>query len=261
MTDSEANECPSHFALDDHELHGGQGGGRDAAVARHLERCRRCERRIAERAAQRAAFGETAPVWTRIAARGRERQRRRRLFSFQLPALALGLGAVVLLVVARSGADRAPGALYQGPKGAGPVEISRRRGGVIARVAPDDEVMPGDVLRFRPRPVATDARFIQIGTVDGSGRYTPFYPSSADATSVPLPGPGQALDGGIELDAAPGPERLFVVLSATPLRAAAVGRVAEGHAAAGTTADAIDGAPVTSAWIVLRKRAGGSTAP
>jgi hypothetical protein len=209
-------------------------------------------------------LGETAPAWTRIAARGRERrQRRRRLLGFQLPALALGLGAIALLVVARTGGDRstAPDRTYLAPKGVELVEISRRRGGAISLLAPDDEVRPGDVLRFRPRPFGPRVRFIQIGTVDGTGRYTPFYPSTADGASVPLPERGQALDGAFELDAAPGPERLFVVLSATPLPAAAVGRVAEARAAAGTVVDAIDGAPVTGAWIVLRKRAGGSTAP
>ena len=185
-----ANECPSHFALDDLELH---GGGRPE-VRRHIDGCRRCQGRIAERAAELPRFHETAaPLWTRIAARGPERRqrRRRRLWLIQLPALAVGLAAAVLVVKARTPSDGPAAAPYVGPKGRAPVEIVCRRGAATFVLAPGDDVVPGDELRFRPLPVWPDARFIQIGSVDGTGRYTPFYPPAPGAASVALPEHGQ----------------------------------------------------------------------
>ena len=255
MNETAADECPSSFALDDRELHGGDGPAQAPGIDRHVAGCGRCQATRAARAADLAAFDKTAPaLWTRIAAGGRERRRRRRLLSIQLPALLAGLGALTLLIAGR-------GPVYVGPKGAAPLEIICRRAGATFALAPDDEVAPGDELRFKPRPVRPDARFINIGSVDGTGRYTSFYPPMPGARSVALPDPGQALDGSIRLDAAPGPERLLVVLSATPLAEDAVRRVAETGAAAGTIVDRIDGTPVTAAWIVLRKRAGAPSRP
>jgi len=261
MNGNTAIECPSHFALDDREIH---GGGGDPQVGRHLEGCRRCQARLAERSADRAGFeGQAATLWTRIAADGQERRRRRRrgrwrLAGVRLPAL-VGIGAMGLWAVARHPEPRP--ASYVGPKGSAAVQIICRRGEAVFPLAPGDDVAPGDQLRFRPLPVWPEARFIQVGSVDGTGRYTPFYPATAGAPSVPLPADAAALDGSIRLDAAPGPERLFVVLSAQRLSETSVARTAEAWAAGGATVDRIDGAPVASAWIVLPKRARGPSAP
>ena len=128
-------------------------------------------------------------------------------------------------------------------------------------VGTGDEVVPGDALRFLPLPIWPEARFVQVGSVDGTGAYAPFYPPSEDGVSVALPARGTPLDGSIRLDSAPGPERLFVVLSATPLATREVGRAALAHAAGGERVDRIGGTPVVSAWIVLPKRGGTPGAP
>jgi len=252
MNDLQASQCPSHFALDDDALH---GGGR--ALTAHVEGCARCHARLAERAAIAADFKDTiaAPLWTRVAARGAEyrRERRRNVF-VRLPALVAALGALAVLVVRVARPDE-----YVATKGRPElVEVMCRRGGVISTLWPAGHVEPGDELRFRPRPVRADARYIQIGSVDGTGRYTPFYPSAPGAPSVALPANGRALDGAIRIDDAPGPERLFFVLSATPLSETAVRRVAEAGAPQRTIVDRIDGVPVTTDWIALDKRAGGT---
>ena len=215
MNETAGQECPSRFALDDRALHhgGGHAQREQPEIDRHVDSCRRCQATLAERAAERALFDATAgAVWTRIAAQGRARRRRRWI---ALPALVAALGAVALVIAARGHGPVDRG--YVGPKGAASIEIVCRRAGAVFALGPDDEVAPGDELRFTPRPVRPDARFIQIGSVDGTGRYTPFYPSVPGAVGVPLPPSGQALDGSIRMDDAPGPERLFVVLSATPL--------------------------------------------
>ena len=261
MNGSTAIDCPSHFALDDREIHGA-----DDVISRHLADCPRCAPRLAERAAERAAFDDQSrALWTRIAAAAQERGQRAgrsRLAGLRLtvlPALVLGVAAVALWVGVRH-PDSRPGG-YVAPKGRAPVEIVCRRAGAVFVLAPGDEVAPGDELRFRPLPIWSDARFIQIGSVDGTGRYAHFYPSAAGAPSLSLPSSGAALEGSIRLDAAPGPERLFVVLSAAPLAETAVRQVAEANAAAGGTVARIDGTAVMTAWIVLGKRAGGLAAP
>ena len=261
-------DCPSEFALDDREIH----GGRDPAIDHHLAACRRCEAKLTERAAERASFDAgAAALWTRIAAAGQEQERRQRprrgpwrLAGLRLPALIVGVCAAAVLVVARPSDPRRGS--YVAPKGQAPIEIVCRRGNAVFRLAPGDEVAPGDELRFRPLPVWPGGRFIQIGSVDGTGRYTPFYPSGAGAPSLPVPPGNEALAGSIRLDDAPGPERVFVVLSEAPLSETAVAAAAETQARSGAAdrgegIDRVEGTPVHSAWIVLRKRAEGSAAP
>ena len=67
-----------------------------------------------------------------------------------------------------------------------------------------------------------DQRYVTVGSVDGTGRFSPFYPANLDGHSVTLPALGQPLGPPIVLDAAPGPERIVVVRSARPLSVAAV---------------------------------------
>jgi hypothetical protein len=69
-----------------------------------------------------------------------------------------------------------------------------------------------------------------------------------------LPPAGEALPGSIRLDAAPGPERLFVAFSKRPLLASAVRDAALGHARDGARVERIGDQPVVTAWIVLPKR-------
>jgi hypothetical protein len=174
-------------------------------------------------------------------------------------ALLVGVGAVLLWFGPRAaGPEPVP---YLAPKGRAPIEIVCRRADRVFVLGPNDGVAPDDELRFRPLPVWPQARFIQVGSVDGTARYTPFYPSEPGGRSVGLPPGGAALAGSIRLDAAPGPERLFIALSAAPLSEAGVRQAALANAAAATTVDEIDGTPVRSAWIVLSKRAGALSAP
>jgi hypothetical protein len=150
---------------------------------------------------------------------------------------------------------------YVGPKGWAATDIICRRGDRVFVLGKDDDVAPGDELRFRPGAQGADARFIQIGSVDGTGKYTSFYPGRTGVSSVALPPSGEALAGSIRLDDAPGPERVLVVVSARPLAATDVGRAAEARASGAKPVDAIGDVPVRSAWVILAKRADGKPAP
>ena len=247
------NGCPSEFALDDREIH--RRGGPPADI--HLESCHSCFARRDARQARVAEFEATlaAPTWTRIQA---EASARRRRWRRSLPLALLGtVTASLLLFVAPR---RPPAPPSPTPKGNSLAEIVCRRGERTFVIGSGDEVAPGDRLRFRPLPIWPQARYIQVGSVDGTGGYSPFYPAG-DGVSAVLPAGGEPLDGSIRLDDAPGPERLFIVLSATPLSVRDVRQAAEAHATDGERVGRISGAEVTAAWIVLPKRGGSSAAP
>ena len=262
---AQTTACLSSFALDDRALH----GPLDAAVDRHLGECRRCRTRFDERARAVADFetgGLAATSWAHIAAAGRAAATRSRRPAHGRPRwrwlgwsgvlAGAAAGAAALLVAADNRDQGHPTPPYVAPKGgAVPVEVLCRRGDRTFVLAGDEAVAPGDRLRFRPRTTRPDAAFIQIGSVDGSGDYAPFYPAADRDESVPLPPAGQALDGAIALDAAPGPERVFVVVSSRPLPVSEVRRAALAGAARLTNPDQIDGIPVSAGWIALRKEA------
>ena len=248
------NGCLSEFALDDHAVH----DQADPTVVAHLNGCQACRVRVDARQALMSEFEETwaAPTWTRVRA---EVATRRRSRTGALPWVVVAAGTAVLLlfiIVPR----RPPRESGPTPKGSSLAEIVCRRGERTFVIGSGDKVAPGDRLRFRPLPLWPQARYIQVGSVDGSGGYSPFYPAVA-GVSVALPARGEPLDGSIRLDDAPGPERLFVVLSATPLSTRDVQQVAQAHAADGDRVARIGGADVATAWIVLSKRGGSSAAP
>ncbi|HLK89749.1 MAG TPA: hypothetical protein VKZ18_07640 [Polyangia bacterium] len=248
------NGCPSEFALDQRQLQ----GGADPALALHLDACASCQARLAARRASVAEFEQTlaAPTWTRIEAERRARRRAprfARLFSWA----ALGAAAASVLYVAVPYRRSAVSTLT--PKGSALAQVVCRRGGQTFVVGPGAEVAPGDALRFLPLPVWPQARYIQVGSVDGTGAYVPFYPAAA-AESVALPPRGAALEGSIQLDDAPGPERLFFVLSAVPLSTREVAQAALAHVGAGDRVQRIAGREVVTGWVVLPKRRGGAPA-
>ena len=130
-----------------------------------------------------------------------------------------------------------------------------RQSPVASTMPPADggALAPGDELRFRPQAAPDDARYLLVGSVDGTGRYTPFYPEQPAGLSVPLPPAGEILPGGIRIDGAPGPERLLTVWSSKSIAVAAVAPVAETAATHLDRIAEIAGVPVTSHWQVLPK--------
>jgi hypothetical protein len=248
------NRCLSEFALDDREIH----GRASPALEAHVAACASCRARLTERAARVVEFEAelAAPTWTRISAqRGAQR---RRLTGPGLFLAALGTAAASVAVFIGMGSGHRAASLGPTPKGNAPVEIVCRRGAQTFVIGPGEAVAPGDALRFLPLPIWSEARYIQVGSVDGTGSYVPFYPPADDGLSIALPTRGVPLEGSIRLDDAPGPERLLVVLSAIPLAARDVARAAVANAAGADRIDRIGGVKVVSAWIVLPKRGAGA---
>jgi len=225
--------CPSEFVLDEVLTHGAS-----PAVGTHVSECQRCQQRVAGRRADAERFAAFAPeIWHKAESAGTGRRRR------WLPALVAvpaGLAAALAVVLwargpAHEGAS--PADIYTGVKGGVALGVAARRGGELFMADAAHPARAGDELRFIPSGAAPGA-FIAIVSLDGRRQLTLFYPAGPDADSPPVPPAGEALPGGITLDDAPGPERLFVVLSARPLRGAEVRDAVRAQVERGASAEA-----------------------
>jgi hypothetical protein len=249
--------CLSEFALDDVILNGNDKGS--GAAASHLRSCTACQRRRDERQASLEEIErlQAGSFWQAVRRGYLRRRRSRRAFLWGVPC---GAAAVLGWALLPRGHDPHLSA-YLGAKGSSTIEIHCRRSGRTFPLSVDGTVEPGDELRFVPRPVSSTVRYVQLASIDGTGRYTPFYPSDPSAASLPLPSPGQPLEGSIRLDSAPGPERLFFVFSPVPLPASVVEQAARQHAAGLRPVTEIAGAQVEAGWLVLAKAATSSENP
>ena len=242
--------CHSEFTLDRLHLSG------DAACVRdqHVGSCAYCLGRLQERRQVEAAFEQSGAdaFWRRVLRESDQRRRRRRNLWIAFAPL-VACAAVLVLVAGR--ASLRPQAEQVTAKGPPAMQIHCRRDGRTFVLGVGDAVQAGDELRFVPRTSAGEARYIQVGSVDGTGSYTPFYPGVLDGNSAPVPAAGQPLAGSIRLDDAPGPERLFVVVSRTPLSAVAVRAAALAHVKDLSATTRIADVDVGSTWVVLDKNA------
>jgi len=249
--------CLSEFALDDMILNGDGESSRQAAS--HLQSCDDCRQRYESRRASLEQFEceQGGLFWQKVRRGYLRRRSTRRAFVLGIPC---GLAAACTLAfLARSGSG--PTGSYLAAKGAGALEIHCLRAGRTFPLRLEDAVEPAEEIRFIPRPSSSSVHFVQVASIDGTGRFTPFYPSSPSASSLPLPPPGQPLDGSIRLDSAPGPERLFFVFSPESLSVSQVEQVARLHVGDLQAVRDIAGIAVESGWIVLDKTITASESP
>ena len=78
---------------------------------------------------------------------------------------------------------------------------------------------PGDKIRFVVNP--GNAKYVLIGSRDGSGAFTVYHPFGGDK-SVAIDRGSHELPGAVELDAIPGTEKLVAVFSNEPVDAKAL---------------------------------------
>jgi len=189
-----------------------------AGVRAHLARCPRC------REDERAAAELRAEFVARVLPRGLRPDRLPGSAAgrwWLATALALAAAAIAIAVWPRSAdpvrSDRAGDLAI---KGEASWQVFASRGGRVFAVHDGIELAPGDQIRFAVTPGA--ARYLLVASVDGLGTPTIYYPydgaRSAEITG-PIAGERVELPGSIMLDAAPGPERIYALLSATPLSA------------------------------------------
>jgi len=221
----------------------------DSSARAHLEACARCRGDL--EAAEAACAKFTRDVLPRTIDKLRPR---RSVWAIAAPAFALSAIATVVLVLWL--ARREPTVVDEGPsirmKGALTFQVFARRGEAVFPVRDGTRLAAGDQIRFVVG--AGEARFLLVASVDGAGHATIYYPYGG-ARSAPAPVQPSELPGSIVLDAAPGPERVFAVVSRQPIDAADVTRALEviGRRGAIRTTAALALPGVAQASVVFEK--------
>lgn len=182
----------------------------EAEAARaHLATCPRCQARAQELEAAAARFEQIrAPAWQAIEARA-SRPGLRDLMRWLVP-LAAAAAAVLVMVAAPW--DRGPRI-----KGGPILQVFALHQGQTRELRTGEKLVPGDRIRFAADGAGTT--HLLVLSLDGRGKATVFVPFEG-ARSLPLAEGRQALPDSVELDDAPGPERLFAFFSHEPLEAA-----------------------------------------
>jgi len=184
----------------------------DAEAAAHIASCDRCRADL--EAAEAACARFTRDVFPRTVANIRERRRWKLGLAMVAPVLAAAALAIWLLRPHDPDDDiRVKGALT--------FQVFAKRGAAIISVRDATRLAPGDQIRF---VVGCGApAYLLVASIDGAGRATIYHPyggtRSARAEAAPT-----ELPGSIVLDDAPGPERVFALVSETPLETTVVER-------------------------------------
>lgn len=190
-------------------------GAGDPAVLAHLKICPQCTAALAAQQELHAEF--LVDVLPRRGHRRPDLVRsrpRRKWWLMAFPALAAA-AAVVLLLAWPKPADEPE----LGVKGGPAWQVVANRAGATFAVKDGTLLAAADRIRFVVVP--DRARYLMIASIDGAGAASIYYPYDG-AQSAPINAARLEVPDSIVLDAAPGPERLFALLSDQPLSADAV---------------------------------------
>jgi hypothetical protein len=175
------------------------------AAAAHAAGCNRCRAELDAAQAARRRFAEQ--VFPRTLPEIERRLGPRPRWGLWLGAFAVAGAAVAILPFLVDPKPHVEDPAWQ-VKGPGALKVFGRRGDRVIAVEDGARLRPGDQLRFAVQP--GDARFVLVGSADGRGRASLYYPSVAVGVDA---GQAQLLADSIVLDDAPGPERIFAVFS------------------------------------------------
>jgi hypothetical protein len=179
-------------------------------VRAHLASCTACRADQEAEAALRAQFA------TRVLSRGLPVRRPRWWPWRVVPAIAAAAVLVALWLALRPRAAPAPELAI---KGGASWQVFAHRAGQTFPVHDGIELAAGDRIRFVVVP--DRAAYLIIASVDGGGAVTIYHPYGGDHSAA-IEGDRVELADSIELDDAPGPERIYALLSDRPIAADAV---------------------------------------
>jgi hypothetical protein len=209
----------SPAALDAYEM-GLTSEAEQASIEAHLGVCGRCA--DAQRTRKQAAERFLRDVLPRTAAAATARTQSdaawvKRFVFVALPLAGATLFAFMATTVPRE--HQAPAPLLDpgadlGIKGVG-FRVFARRGERVTPVASGARLRAGDAIRFVLEP--TGMRYAMVASVDGRGRASVYVPFDGTESVAIDPGARWEAPGSVVLDAAPGPERLFLIVSAQPV--------------------------------------------
>jgi hypothetical protein len=197
-------------------------------VNAHVGGCETCRHDLERLRADRARFGDQVLQRTLPAVKERVRgaPTSGRRLGLWIPAFAVAAAALVLVprLFQTSVVGPAPDLATKG--GGARLTIVARAGGNTFKVGPDTAPLAaGTEIRFVVERQTEP--YLMVASVDGRGQATIYFPFGG-AQSAPVEQPHSAgrprmeVPGSIVLDAAPGPERVFALLSRAPLDAATV---------------------------------------
>jgi hypothetical protein len=184
---------------------------RDTAdhIRAHLVSCAACREDQHTAAELREHFARS------VLPRGLPVRRPRRWPWLAVPVLA-AVVVVVVLIIAAQRPEQPPELAIKGDAG---WQVFANRDGKTFAVHDGTELAAGDQIRFIVLPAR--AHYLLVASVDGSGAVMIYYPYGGEQ-SMTVEGDRVELSGSIELDAAPGPERIYALLSDDPITAAIV---------------------------------------
>jgi len=210
----------SALALDELAL-GGLDRETAAQLEAHLASCPACQRDQQAAAELRDQFARS------VLPRGLAARQPRRWVWLALPAFA---AAMVLAVALWPRAAPIPELAI---KGDASWQVFANRDGQTFSVRDGAELAAGDRIRFVV--LSGGAHYVLVASVDSTGAATIYYPYGGEMSAA-IQGEQVEPAGSIALDAAPGPERIYAILSDQPVAAADVvaqlREVAAGGAAA-----------------------------
>lgn len=184
--------------------------GEARAARAHLATCATCRVDADASAALRDQFERSA------LARNVPTRPRRNPFWLVAPALAAAAAVALVFVTTRQHPREQPELAI---KGDAAWQVVANRNGETFAVHDGASLIPGDRIRFAVTP--NGAHFLLVASIDGAGTPSIYYPYEG-SESAAVTGERVEVPGSIVLDAAPGPERLFALLSDEPITTAAV---------------------------------------
>jgi hypothetical protein len=186
----------------------------DAAASAHIAECARCRGDL--EAAKDACAVFTREVFPRTV--DNVQPRRPSWLPWVVPALAAAVLAIWFVrkpddnqVVDEGSSIRRKGALS--------FQVFASRKDQVIAVQDSARLAPGDRIRFVVG--SGGPAYLLVASIDGAGTATVYYPY-AGMQSGPATAEPSELPGSIVLDAAPGPERVFALVSSEPIDAALV---------------------------------------
>ncbi len=245
-TGAEATMTSRHlstFHIEAMRIGGMARPGQDWAT-HHLEACARCRRLAADWEAGRREFADGPLVRTRAPLRARvdlvqgatpQRQVIGWAAAFATAAAFAGLIVAWRAPAAHRGVADGPGEPTVSVKGGLDFAIAVRRGDRVFH-ADAQPLLPGDRIRFVLDGVSSS--YLMVGSVDGAGHANIYVPyegaQSVSLASRPSVSAHLEIEGSIVLDRAPGPERVFALVSQRPLAVGPVRSALSAIGAAGT---------------------------
>lgn len=219
---------PSMLVID--ALAAGKLDGAEADAARaHIVTCTRCRDDLAAAEAAGAKFMRDVLPRTLPAIR----PRRSRWWTLVPAVLAPALAVLALVWWSKRGGAPERDDDDVRIKGSLTFQVFASHGHDVIPVRDGTRLLPGDSIRFVVG--SGGPGYVMVASIDGAGHASIYYPydgaRSGDATSKP-----SELPGSIVLDASPGPERLFALVSAEPLEASVVTRALAAIGAGGAQA-------------------------